>query len=318
MTTSATKRLGALIIGAGLAVGAHADVQINDNLSLYGYVTATASNSSEDYTGGGSSDTGLLEVDSMKLQLTGSFDKTTGVASLHAFSDYEPVFLDTYVTYAIDDASSLTFGKFLSYHGYEAFDWPNMLQISYSNDMAAFIPAYHSGIRFDYAGEDGLSAGIAILDSVYGPTYYEGDHDLGDVGMEAFIKYSTETSNFYLGVANDADSETTMFDFWADTQLGSTLVAVEFMTADANGDDAYFWSVLAMPDFGSFTTTFRLSGGEDDTIGPGAKFTKYTISPAMVLTDNLAFLAEYSYSDYENNGGVESASYLAAQVVFTF
>jgi hypothetical protein len=259
-----------------------------------------------------------MEVDSMKLQLTGEFDKTTGVASLHAFSDYDPVFLDVYATYAIDDSSSVTFGKFLSYHGYEAFDWPNMLQISYSNDMAGFIPAYHSGVRYDYADDSGFSMGAAVLDSVYGPTYYEGDHDLGDIGLEAFLKYSTDNSNFYFGIANDGDTDTTMLNFWADTQIGDTLLAVEYMTADADGSDAFFWSVLAMQDFGSFTTTFRISSGEDETISADAEFTKYTISPAMSLTDNLAFLAEYSYSDYEGNGGVESASYLAAQVVFTF
>ncbi len=310
------KKISTLILGVGLAAGAAADIEINDNLSLYGYVTATASNYNEEYTGGGDSDTGLLEVDSMKLQLTGSFEKTTGVVSLHAFSDYEPVFLDMYATYAIDEASSLTFGKFLSYHGYEAFDWPNMLQISYSNDLAGFIPAYHSGIKYDYSS-DGFSAGVAVLDSVYGPTYYEGDHDLGEIGFEAFIKYSTETSNFYFGIANDGDTDTTMFDFWADTTIGGTLVAAEFMTADANGADAYFWSLLAMPDFGSFTTTFRVSGGEDDTVAAGAEFMKYTISPGMAITDNLFFLAEYSYTEFDNTG-VENATYMAAQIVFTF
>ena len=122
MTRSAITKLVALSISAASACTSFADVEINDNLSLYGYVTATASNSGEDYTGGGSSDTGLLEVDSMKVQLTGTFDDTVGVVSLHAFSDYEPVFLDMYATYSLDDESSLTFGKFLSYHGYEAFD----------------------------------------------------------------------------------------------------------------------------------------------------------------------------------------------------
>ena len=78
------KKIGAAFVGAGLAVGAYADIKINDNLSLYGYVTATASNYNEEYTGGGDSDEGLLEVDSMKLQLTGSFEKTTGVVSLVA------------------------------------------------------------------------------------------------------------------------------------------------------------------------------------------------------------------------------------------
>lgn len=317
MTTAAIKKTAALALGASLALTSYGDVKINDNLSLYGYVTGTASNYHEDYTAGGSADTGLLEVDSMKLQLTGSYEKTTGVASIHSFSDYNPVFLDVYATYAIDDTVSMTFGKFLSYHGYEAFDWPNMLQISYSNDMAAFIPAYHSGVRLDYSS-DGFSGGVAILDSVYGPTYYEGDHDLGEIGIEAFVKYSTDKSNLYFGFANDGDTNTTMFDFWADTKFDKTLLAVEYMKADADGADADFWMLLAMQDFGSFTTTFRISGGKDETIGPDAKFTKYTISPAMGLTDHLSVLAEYSYSDYKGNGGVDSASYLAAQVVFTF
>jgi len=31
-------------------------------------------------------------------------------------------------------------GKFLSYLGFEAFDYPNMLQISYANTFGAFTP----------------------------------------------------------------------------------------------------------------------------------------------------------------------------------
>src|SRR5690606_13629547 len=230
MPPPAMQKLGSVLLGASLVTAAQADIKINDNLSLYGYATGTASHYEENYVGGGSAKTGLLEVDSMKLQLTGSWEKTTGVVSLHSFSDYEPVFLDVYATYAFDEAASLTFGKFLSYLGYEAFDWPNMLQISYSNDMAAFIPAYHSGVRLDYASDSGFSAGFAVLESVYGPTYYEGDHDLGEVGFEAFLKYSTETSNFFAAFAHDGDSDTTTFDCWADTTIGDTLVAVEFMT----------------------------------------------------------------------------------------
>ena len=50
----------------------------------------------------------------------------------------------------VGGGTSVTAGKFLSYLGYEAFDIPNMTQVSYANgDFLGAIPGYHTGVRVD-------------------------------------------------------------------------------------------------------------------------------------------------------------------------
>ena len=45
---------------------------------------------------------------------------------------------------------TVTGGNFLSYMGYEAFDIPNMDQITYGSTIFA-ISGYHSGVKVDYS-----------------------------------------------------------------------------------------------------------------------------------------------------------------------
>ncbi len=301
------------------AVG-FADVKINDTISVSGYVTGTAARSAID-TAGVRTNSSTMDVDSFKLSGMVSLDKVSGTVSLHSFASYDPVVLDAYATYNAGNGSSVTVGKFLSYLGFEAFDYPNMLQISYANSLAAFIPAYHSGVRYDYSS-DGFSGGVAVLDSVYGPTYYEGDHDLTNgAGFEAYIKFTSGGWTTFLAAALDKDnltSDQTTYDIWTQYVINKTTLAAEYCYSDVDGvGDGYFWLLLAMQSFDKWSLTGRLSGGVDDTFAPNAKFTKYTISPAFTLTDNLGFLFEYSWIDYKNTG-FDNGSYLAAQFVFKF
>lgn len=313
----------ALLAMAGIA---SADVKLNDTLSLSGYVTATVSNDTVD-----SVDTSFMDVDSFKLQATASYEKLTGVMSLHSFaSPHDPKLLDAYATYKLDAGSSVTVGKFLSYLGFEAFDYPNMLQISYANSIGGFIPAYHSGVRYDFTA-DSVSGGIAVLDSVYGSSAYEGDGTLDNgAGFEAYLKYSKGDSSLFGAIAFDngvagTEDDRFTFDLWGQTKVGTTTLAAEYcyskFTAGNSKTDGYFWLLLAMqPINDKWTITGRLSGGEDETsaVGPATpKFFKATISPAVTITDNLALLFEYSYIKYDDFSASKE-HYLAAQVVFKF
>ncbi len=297
-----------------------AQITINENLAISGYVTGAAYHAAMD----GSPDVSELEVDSAKLAFHGTFEKVTGLISFHTFDTVDPKLLDAYVTYDTGAGASVTLGKFLSYLGFEAFDYPNMLQISYANDLAGFVPAYHSGIRVDFAGSGGFSGGIAVLDSVYGPSAYEGDHDLENgVGFEGFLKYATDSTTVFLGLAHDSSGPADQFtaDLWVQHVVGDTTLAAEILFSDIDAPggslSGHFWSLLAMQSFGQWSVTGRISGGEDETVGPDAKFTKFTISPAVVLTDNLGLLFEYSHTEFKNTG-FDDASFLAAQFVFKF
>lgn len=313
-----------------LAATAQAEVKLNDNFSVSGYISGSATYTDWDAGAGGSSDDSFMDVDAVKLQGTATFEKTSGTVSLHTFTDHDPIVLDAYATYSIDASTSVTVGKFLSYLGFEAFDYPNMLQISYANNFSGFIPAYHSGVKLDYAGE-GFSAGVAVLDSVYGSTYYKGDGDLDNgAGFEGYLKFTKGDSAFFAGVAYDdgvagTDDSQTTFDFWAQTQVGSVTLAAEYCYSkidSAAGDtDGYFWLLLAMaPLNDKWTVTGRISGGENEAVSVGAgtpTFFKATISPAVTITDNLGVLFEYSYTSYDDFS-LDKETFIGAQVIFKF
>ena len=313
----------ALLAMSGIA---SAEVKLNDTLSLSGYVTATVSNDAVDDV-----DTSFMDVDSFKLQATAKYEKVMGTVSLHSFaSPHEPKLLDAYATYTLDSSSTVTMGKFLSYLGFEAFDYPNMLQISYANSIGGFIPAYHSGVKYDYTSGD-VSGGFAVLDSVYSDNAYNGDGTLENgAGFEAYLKYTKGDSSLFGAIAYDngvagTDDERFTFDLWGQTKVGTTTLAAEYcyskFTSGLSKTDGYFWLLLAMqPINDKWTITGRLSGGEDETsaVGPGTPtFFKATISPAVTLTDNLGLLFEYSYIKYDDFSA-SKAHYVAAQVVFKF
>jgi hypothetical protein len=308
-----------------LAGSALADVKLNDNFSVSGYVSGTASDTITDDV-----EASTFDVDAVKFVATASFEKVTGTVSLHSFADHDPVFLDAYATYSLSTGNSVTVGNFLSYLGFEAFDYPNMLQVSYANSLGAFIPAYHSGVKYDFSSGN-VSGGVAVLDSVYGSTYYKGDGTFDNgAGFEAFLKYASGDSALFAGIAYDdgvagGTDERFTFDLWGQTKLGSTTLAAEYCysTLESGGADAdgYFWLLLAMqPITDKWSITGRISGGEDESlaVGPATpSFFKATISPAVTLTDNRGLLFEYSYIKYDDFS-VEKQHFLAAQVIFKF
>ncbi|MEO5960610.1 MAG: outer membrane beta-barrel protein, partial [Opitutaceae bacterium] len=232
----------AVALSLAASLTALADVKINDQLSFGGYVVGSYQMTDPDP--GTSSD--RFDLDAVKTVFTGSFKPVTGVVSLFypGPSGSDMTVLDGYVTYDAGNGMSITGGKFLSYLGYEAFDPINMAQITYSPVTAgtlASIPAYHSGVRFDYSDKD-WSFGAAILDSVLGPTIFKGDGELKEnMGFEAYFKY-TAVPNFVLwgGVAYDTDgnmstptspskSSMTVWDVWAEYKIGTaTTLAAEF------------------------------------------------------------------------------------------
>jgi hypothetical protein len=324
-TKHAQKLAGGAMALLAIASTALAEIKINDNFAVSGYISGSAGYTKAD----GESDS-FMDVDAVKFAVTASFEKVTGTISMHTFTSHDPVILDAYATYSLSETTSVTAGNFLSYLGFEAFDYPNMLQISYANTLGAFIPAYHSGVKIDFASGD-VSGGVAVLDSVYGADYYKGDGSFENgAGFEAFLKYSKGDFSVFGGVAYDAgvagtkDDRFTL-DLWAQTKVGATTLAAEYCYSKldtALGDaDGYFWLLLAMqPLSEKWTVTGRLSAGEDAALAVGPNtpsFWKATISPAVAITDNLGVLFEYSYAKFDDFVA-EKVHFASAQVIFKF
>jgi hypothetical protein len=316
-------KLAALAALATSAV-AYADVKINDTLSTSGYVVGSYQYNQP--KPGSSSD--HFDLDALKAQFNANLKPVSAVISLYHVPNAPDnvTILDAYATYDLGDGLSVTGGKFLSYLGYEAFDPVNMTQITYAN--GAFlgpIPGYHEGVRLDY-GDATQSAGVAILDSVYsGPYYLKGDGELKhNAGFEAFYSYKgVKDLTLWAGLAYDTkgnvvhkDHEIVTLDFWASYAVSKeATIAAEYANKDGGaGDKGYNWLTLLSYTFtDKVSSIFRISGEKLSNGGPG--FTKYTVAPTYTLTSNLSVRAEYSYVDYKDFAGANSANFIGVQAV---
>jgi hypothetical protein len=308
------------------AFSAKADVKINDSLSFGGYAVGSYRVTSTDP----GTSTDRLDLDAGKLLFTGTFKPVTGNVSLYYApgAPKEITVLDAYATVDIGGGSGITVGKFLSYMGYEAFDIPNMSQMTYANgDFLAPIPGYHSGIRWDFSDKD-HAAGIALVDSVYsGPNYLKGDGELKhNAGFEAFYSYKgIKDVTLWFGLVHDTAGNVVhkkesinIFDFWMSYNVSKEgTFALEWCSKDGGpGDKGYNWLAFYSHKMDAkWSTAFRISGEKLDSGGPS--FTKYTLAPTYAVNDNFSFRAEYSYQKYSNFAS-KSASFFGVQTIFKF
>lgn len=318
------KLAAALTLASSLT--ALADVKINDTLSIGGY--AAGSYRTTDSDPGTAVD--KFDMDAAKALFTGSFKPVTGVVSLY----YQPgapsdvTVLDAFATVDVGGGLSVTAGKFLSYLGYEAFDIPNMTQVSYANgDFLGPIPGYHSGVKLDFSDKD-IGWGLALLDSVYsGPNYLKGDGELKrNAGFEGYFVYKAIPEfTLWAGFAYDTkgnvihkNDEILTLNVWASYNVSKEItIAGEIVTKDGGvGDKGYNW--LAFLNYTvdkNWSTAFRVSGEKLSNGGPG--FTKFTVSPTYKVNDNFSVRAELSYYDY-SKAAADTATFFAVQTIFKF
>ncbi len=317
-------------LAAGLAFAAgtltaSADVKVNDSLSVGGY--AVGSYRITDPDPGPAVD--KFDLDAVKTLFTTSFKPVTGTISLF----YQPgapsdvTVLDAYATVDVGGGSTVTVGKFLSYLGYEAFDIPNMSQISYANgDFLGPIPGYHSGVKWDYSDKD-VGFGLAVVDSVYsGPNYLKGDGELKhNGGFEGYFVYKAVTDlTIWTGFAYETkgnvihkNDDILTLNLWLGYNLSKeATLGLEYVNKDGGpGDKGYNWLVFYGYKFDAKTSAaFRVSG-EKMKSGPG--FTKFTVAPAYAVNDNFLVRAEVSYYDYSSHTA-DSALFFGLQSVFKF
>ena len=317
-----------LAAAASLAVSltAFADIKVNESLSVSGY--AAGSYRITDPDPGSATD--KFDMDAVKTLFTTNFKPVTGSISLF----YQPgapsdvTVLDAFVTLDVGNGSTITAGKFLSYLGYEAFDIPNMTQISYANgDFLGPIPGYHSGVKWDYSDKD-VGFGLALLDSVYsGPNYLKGDGELRhNAGFEGYFVYKAIPDvTIWTGFAYDTKGNVIHKNdeiFTANIWLGYNLtkdstLGLEYVHKDGGiGDSGYNWLAFYSYNFSSnVSSAFRVSGEKLKDGGPG--FTKFTVSPSYKVNDNFLVRTELSYYDYKDYSA-DKALFFGVQSVFKF
>lgn len=326
MIKYSTRLTGSAVALLALAATTFADVKLNDNFSVGGYVVGSYQYTKTE----GTPATDRADLDAVKTTFTAAFKPVTGVVSLYypGVSGNDVTVLDAYATYDAGGGYSVTAGKFLSYLGYEAFDVVNMTQITYGAPTLGSmfsIPAYHTGVRLDYTS-DAHSFGLAGLDSVYSPySVFKGDGELiHNAGFEGFYKYTgTKDLILWAGFAYDTKGgfqphSVLTLDFWAQYALTKEVtVAAEYANTDKGlGQKGSSWLVyLGYAPTGPVSWTFRVSGDDPASTVGASDYLQYTVCPTYKLTDNLSVRAEYSYYDYKDDS---SKTFWGVQALFKF
>ena len=299
-----TTKLAAAFLVAATSIAASAADAPAPAVTFDGYAVATASTTNHPSTS-------TLDLSAAKFGATGKFGSVTGYASVY-YNGATTDLLDAYATVDAGSGFSVTVGKFLSYMGYEAFDVPNMAQISYANTQLAPVPAYHSGVKLDYSAAT-YGAGVAVVDSLYGPSLYKGDGDLKKPGLEAYYTYKgIKDTTIWLGVANEVSTKKAFYDLWVSYAVNKTdSIGAEVIKIESEG---VLWLVAYTKALTPKTTlTSRISG---DSPTGGASNLKYTLSPSFTVNDHFLVRAEVSYvSSY---GSTPSSTTFAAQSIFKF
>ncbi|MEM9444899.1 MAG: outer membrane beta-barrel protein [Verrucomicrobiota bacterium] len=245
-------------------------------------------------------------------------------------------------------------GKFVTWLGYDVFERPANLHITYGNLFWNAIPADHTGIAFTTSINDTIDdVGFAIVNGV-NTDDGAGLTDTDTYGLMAKVNVTNPggNANFYQSIyyswngANDwalggtANGETFVYDSWgnwlptfADDKLllGANF---NFGYAELGGtlDESFWWGTALEAKY-QFTDIFSLAGRWDyfnavdgrklGTAGVTEEIYSYTLTAGFDLLENLLLRAEYRL-DWGN--GVETdgpgtdgiVHTVAAQAVYSF
>ncbi len=238
------------------------------------------------------------------------FLATKGAFSAYTSLFYTPGFdavgghvagiLDAYASYKAGTVT-ITGGKYLSNLGYEAFDTVNMNQLTYANSLGA-IPAYHSGLKADYA-TDTFGAGVNVSDSIRsGDGFWTGDRDFGNgLGYEAYVTYKGISKlTLWGGVAYEdlhGGPDFSTYDFWASYDLTDKLTFAGEVAYNDNGPVVGTQGLLFMKY--AFTKQFStvLRFGADHYQSGGDDTYRYTLAPTYAFNDNFLIRAELTIKE---------------------
>ncbi len=322
MTKNTFRLAGGAVALLALAATTFADLKVNDNISVNGYVVG--SYSLTDFSGAGSMHNylkvgaPLANADAAKLGVlatSGAFSAYGSILYLPGAAN-DAGLLDAYVTYDTGAGFKITGGKFLSYLGYEAFDPINMAQLTYGDTIFA-VPAYHTGAKVDYSSKT-FSAGVAVVDSIFSGAngFFEGDREYSDdVGVEAMVTYTgVDKLTVFAGIATEntykAASDLFIFNLWASYAVSDAVtVAGEYINQKDSMDG--WLAFVSYKSSDKISTAFRVSGVNWDA---GGHDTKYTVAPTYTIDKNLSLRAEISL----NRGSTGDYTFYGVQAVFKF
>jgi len=323
-------KIMAMLVAFGM-VGSVSAVEINENLSINGFIDGSISktdNGSAIATGD-DADWGLDEIEVNFLFNVGSVSGTVALDSQNiggTTADGDDIEIEqAHFTYTLENGVSLTFGRFGSALGLEREDPAGLYTFSRAYEGAYNLGDVDNnaveGLVVSYAA-DAWSLGVSI-DNPSGSIRSGGAKD--DLNYEVALSYTgIENLNFGIGYYKDnqdtAANEVDAFNVTATYQVGKALLGAEYVELKPNatlGDrDAY--ALLVDYDVSDkLGVAVRYSTYEDlSSATAGVDIDKITIAPNYAITESLGAILEYS--DISHDTANSDSDLIALELTYTF
>jgi hypothetical protein len=293
---------------------AYAEIKVNENLSITGFIDMSYVYLDEENAG----ETDSANFDQFELDFMFNFtDQFSGQVDLEASNDSatsgdgdkEVDIEQAFIVYDYGNGLSFKAGRFLSYSGWETEEPTGLFQYSGTGYAGSFYGYYQDGLSVKYSSEY-FDFGISAVDEVF----VGGSGNANDIGIEIMAAVKpTEAITikaFYMtdkGHGGTFETEEKI-NIWASYAVGGFTFAAEYNMADDLGGvkDTEADGYLLMANYGwdRYGLTLRYSAYEIETAA-GVSTTDnsaITIAPSMVVNDYLSLILEYRTD--ENDGTV--------------
>lgn len=272
---------------------ASAEIKLNDNLSISGFLDMSTVTTMGDET------ETSLSFDQFEMDFHLNYGSVTGQVDIDSTDMDQGIKLEQgFVTYTPKDmlpGVSITAGRFLSSLGFEAAEPTGLYQYSFSEGIP--YPGYQNGVALNVKPMKAAGLYVAFVSSVWDVN----ETDAGTPGIEAQLALTPiEQITAKVGYALDAmdDYTQTELNAWVSFAQGPLTLAGEIdllgnWGADGNSGMHFLGMAnVSLADIISAPVgvTLRFSGIDTDHDGTS---TEFTFSPSYTATDNWLLLAEF-------------------------
>ena len=318
----------ATLVAFGL-VGSVSAIEINDNLSINGFIDTSYTQAKlYDNASAASAKAATFGIDEVELDfilLTGNVQGELHLDTEDSDNDTALDIEQVKLSYSLDNGLTFTIGRYGSSLGLEREDPTSLSTFSRAYDGVAIF-----GENYNLGNVDGYSVeGIAVAYQGEGFTINASIDESNDANLEsddldyeislsytgidnltAFVGYRENSSD----VAGGSDTE--VLNLHASYQMGKTLLAAEFLNIDnnvANGGEDAFMLMANHAISDKLSATLRFSEVEVTNL---LDVQAITIAPSYQISDNLGAILEYTEYDLSNT--TVDGELLAVELTYTF
>jgi len=313
----------ATLVAFGL-VGSVSAIEINDNLSINGFIDGSVNKVDAQAANSDTSNWGLDEIEVNFLLNVGSVSGLIALDSQNIGSGNDDIEIEqAHFTYSLDNGVSFTFGRYGSAAGLEREDPAGLYTYSRAYgagnvfNLGDIDQVVAEGLRVSYAAEE-----WTLHVSVQNPTgtvRTTGVNTKNDLDYEVALNYTgIENLNLNVGYFKDnqdtASSEADIVNVNATYQVGKALLGAEYTerSTDALDRDA----MLLLVDY-----------DVSDKLGVAVRYSTYeaaanvdvdkiTIAPNYAITESLGAILEYS--DISHDAANSDSDEIALELTYTF